>query len=332
MIYLIRSAAFIDRNNKTCENFEVILKIGYTGEESRRKRFGMYVTENPTYQILKQIPGGTLEDEASLHKFFKDLKKPYGQEWFENSEKILKFFEDNDTIEKIRAVVPSARYGRKYKTSTITSALWPIVRAIYEITGNFDHSIYEECAPFEEDAYKWVQKKYPAEHKSIIEFYSKRKSLITNRIQTLIDDESSNKKTKFRIRFKNFCDNKDYTNEEKEIASEFISESYFLYYNILEPDKCRALGYNITFLKNAISDLSITVDDILSELLVRFKPGFKYSNVEIKQAIKEIYQKLGYNKSPKASDLKEYFDLRAVKFVNQDKKSVNGYEILGLKK
>ena len=44
---------------------------------------------------------GNLEDESKLKMFFKD-KVLFKEEWIEYSEDIIKFFKDNDTIEKLR--------------------------------------------------------------------------------------------------------------------------------------------------------------------------------------------------------------------------------------
>lgn len=66
MIYLIKSAALKDRNDLECTDFELILKIGYTKDSSKKGRFDCYITENPTCQILYQIPKGSEQDERNL--------------------------------------------------------------------------------------------------------------------------------------------------------------------------------------------------------------------------------------------------------------------------
>lgn len=51
MIYLIKSAGY-DEN----ENLIHFLKIGYTEDSSKDKRFQLYKLHNPTCKVLYEIP------------------------------------------------------------------------------------------------------------------------------------------------------------------------------------------------------------------------------------------------------------------------------------
>ncbi len=75
MIYLIKSAAYTE--DKT--GYTDLLKIGYTGEKSKKARFSLYLTENPTVQVLYQIKDGDTENERDLHYHFKHLRTKYGK-------------------------------------------------------------------------------------------------------------------------------------------------------------------------------------------------------------------------------------------------------------
>ena len=86
MIYVLRSAAI-----RKDGGLETILKIGYTGEKSKKSRFSIYLTENPTIQTLYLIDGGTERDEKNLHRHFNNYLV-YGQEWFRDVEEIIEFF------------------------------------------------------------------------------------------------------------------------------------------------------------------------------------------------------------------------------------------------
>ena len=57
----MRSTAF-----KSDGGYETIIKIGYTGEKSKKSRFDLYLTENPTIKVLYLIPFGTTRDEKEL--------------------------------------------------------------------------------------------------------------------------------------------------------------------------------------------------------------------------------------------------------------------------
>ena len=69
---------------------------------------------------------------------------------------------------------------------------------------------------------------------------------------------------------------------------------------------------------------------LVNEILSFFKLGYRYSKSGIKETLKEIYQKCGYQKTAKASDLQEYFWTKDVKFL-EDGKWVNGFELLSKK-
>ena len=95
MIYVMRSAAFKG------DSYETIIKIGYTGEKSKKSRFDLYLTENPTIQTLYLIPFGTTRDEKNLHRHFKQYLL-YGNEWFKDVPEIIEFFENHKTKESLK--------------------------------------------------------------------------------------------------------------------------------------------------------------------------------------------------------------------------------------
>jgi len=68
--------------------------------------------------ILQIYDDGTLEDESKLKKYFKD-SVVYKNEWISCTEENLKFFKDNNTIEKLREslkfIVPIVYEKRKVK-------------------------------------------------------------------------------------------------------------------------------------------------------------------------------------------------------------------------
>jgi hypothetical protein len=63
---------------------------------------------------------------------------------------------------------------------------------------------------------------------------------------------------------------------------------------------------------------------LVQDIMDYFKLGQRYTNPDIKAKLKELYQKHGYDKTAKASDLEEYFWLKKV-YISSIKK--NGFEI-----
>jgi hypothetical protein len=47
--------------------------------------------------------------------------------------------------------------------------------------------------------------------------------------------------------------------------------------------------------------------------------------------VKDIYDRLGLYKSPKATDIFEYFEVKRVSMFDENKKKINGIEILAIK-
>ena len=119
----------------------------------------------------------------------------------------------------------------------------------------------------------------------------------------------------------------------KEDLTNFLSlipERYREYYTEMGPDRIKANGYQESKLKEEWTkqhqeELGVS-DGLILDIAGYFKLGQRYSKSGIKDKLKELYQKHGYQKTAKASDLQEYFWLKTVKFI-EDGKWVNGFEI-----
>jgi len=124
---------------------------------------------------------------------------------------------------------------------------------------------------------------------------------------------------------------------EKEDITNFLSlipEKFREYYTEMGPDRIRANGYQESKLKlewnkQHRDELGIS-EDLENSLIDNFKLGQRYSKSGIKISLKELYQKHGYEKTAKASDLQEYFWTKDVKIL-EDGKWVHGFEITGKK-
>jgi hypothetical protein len=104
------------------------------------------------------------------------------------------------------------------------------------------------------------------------------------------------------------------------------------YYIEMGPDRIKANGCRETRLKEEWNkqkrgEAGIS-EELANVIFEYFKLGHRYSKSGIKETLKEMYQKYGYQKTAKASDLQEYFWTKDVKFL-EDGKWVNGFEIQG---
>ena len=72
--------------------------------------------------------------------------------------------------------------------------------------------------------------------------------------------------------------------------------------------------------------------DVRESILSAFQVNNSYSNSEIKKILGQIYEKLSYQRTPKATDLNEIFKVKACKVTNSEtKKRENGLLIISLK-
>ena len=129
-------------------------------------------------------------------------------------------------------------------------------------------------------------------------------------------------------RLKFLCtSDENFTAEEWEYIFSEIPNFYRNIYLGLGPERCKALGYNYSRAKadyeTKFFDISIIRDNILSN----FSVGDKVSNSEVKKRLKKIYENVGYKKTPKASVLGDFFEIKSIKIKEGDS-WVNGIEIL----
>lgn len=166
-------------------------------------------------------------------------------------------------------------------------------------------------------------------------------------IQTFLDTRFYNTGV-FSEKLKWFCEFMDEYGDNDYIVNTLkykIPDSRFRnYYTYFGTSKCSALKYREENLSSALNNE--TKSDSLSLLVYnRFKIGNKYSKKEIKEGFKEIYFKCGINilagsntkekinKTPKASDIEDWFEVKDCKTFDQvSSKWENSFELLSIKK
>ena len=124
----------------------------------------------------------------------------------------------------------------------------------------------------------------------------------------------------FPAKMRFLCES-DLSKEEISVILDQIPLQYKNFYLGLGPDRCKACGYNVTRLNKELSDVVVEQTDLdkLSDMIYkRFKVGEKYTKVEIKDAIREIYNDVGYNRPPKANDIELYFEVADCRTPNKE--------------
>jgi len=99
--------------------------------------------------------------------------------------------------------------------------------------------------------------------------------------------------------------------------------------------KLKALNYNTTYVKKELGIRLFNESDLGNHIRDTFKPGEKYTLSELKSRLGELYKSIGYQATPKANDILEYFDIREVvsyeRLSDGKRKQIRGYELLSYK-
>lgn len=127
--------------------------------------------------------------------------------------------------------------------------------------------------------------------------------------------------------------NLDVDLSESELEEVFIKipDMFRNLYLGLGPERCKALGYNYTALKKDYENKFFDSSRIDNEILNQFAPGNKLSGKNIKEFLQRIYNRLGYEKTAKATDLEKYFEVKRIKLKDPSGNWVHGLEILKIK-
>ena len=121
----------------------------------------------------------------------------------------------------------------------------------------------------------------------------------------------------------------------KLILDNLADPSFAKYYYSIPRQRAGTLGYQKGSLekeyknqKNHILDMNTVVNEIIT----KFITGEKYTKSYIKETLRTIYEINGYNKTPKANDLEEYFELKSCQITNKETgKLDHGFKIIKLK-
>ena len=100
------------------------------------------------------------------------------------------------------------------------------------------------------------------------------------------------------------------------------------YYEALGADRIKALNYKEKKLLNEIHIMK-TKNKIRHELHGIIHIGDRILTTDIQQTLHDVYDKLGIDKSPKAADLNEFFEIHPVKIPTANGRK-NGFEIRGI--
>lgn len=344
MIYLIKSAAFKEEEGKISTFF--LLKIGYTEDNIKNKRFLQYKLHNPTCQVLFEIPGGTEDHERKVQYKFKNLLyENYGKEWFKYSEEIIDFFRSIKSLKDID-ILPYPMNSR---------IRYGLAKNIVSVTINIDNILEksEKVDRFTETMISILGKDIMTEEK-VIEYLKNSKEINQDSLKKYLlrrseseivyslDNYINQEVARFIERYDSYTTRFDklrflcecgYSNDIIDVVLKQISDSDEIksYYLALGPQKLRALSYDITKIRKTLGIVIFSDELLYDAIYSSFHEGEKYLLSDLKSKLGNLYSSINYSATPKANDIEKYFDVKDSMCrmeINGEKKRVRYYELL----
>ena len=332
MIYLIQTIYHITKTNSPFR----LLKIGYTEDSKKKSRYIAYRLHNPLFEVLYEIPNATEDDERKVHNHFQKYQyQGYGREWFVYNEEIIDFFKVCKTSQDIQIYLPDAiNTGKKRKLRFPTETRL-LAAAISDIVGDNEKEVLVKLK--NEYFFNMVQlMSYP--RLTYGDYFADK---IVNKLEekleianspVVIDTLAEFSSQKNQMEKMKYLCQLDLPESVLTIILDRVPEYYKRFYVVLGPERCKSLGYCYTKMNRDCAILSFNKSDLIDRIFSTFSVGEKYSNQYVKETLGNIYNELGYAKTPKASDLEEYFEVKAGKLFDSAKnKWVHGIELVNKK-
>ena len=338
MIYLIKSAGY-DEN----ENLIHLLKIGYTEDNNKDKRFQLYKLHNPTCKVLYEIPNLPEDIEKRIQYKFRGLKyNEYGNEWFYYSEDIINFFKDIDNIDL--ESLPKSPRRREIEFTNLKNEVIEIIKYLFltktEYLDYLENLITTLGDKFCVSSVLDYIKTDPLVNKDL---YSKYLEIVKSRETGIYsNDDIVNQEvseflgiytglTTIYDKLKLLCEY-GLSQDSINIVLGQISDSDEIksYYLSITPSRLRALGYNVTRIKRELNIVTFSQELLEKSMYLEFKVGDRLSLSDIEVKLINIYESINYDRKAKATDLENYFEVKKCT-INLPGKRVNGLEIINKK-
>ena len=121
----------------------------------------------------------------------------------------------------------------------------------------------------------------------------------------------------------------------KQVLDNIYDTRYSKYYWTISASRAGTLSYQKGNLEKEYQsiinpkDTSYIENEVKQKILSIFNLRTKYLKSDIKETLRKIYEEANYDKTPKASDLEEYFELRSCQIKNKETgKKDHGFEII----
>lgn len=327
MIYLIKSAGY-DEN----ENLIHLLKIGYTEDNNRDRRFMSYKLHNPTCKILYEIPSLSEDIEKRIQYKFRDYKyKEYGNEWFYYNDDVINFFRDIDKVDLESLPKNPIRGSKDFKK---------IKNECREVLSYFFNS--KDTEDYLKNIISKVKDQLTRDY--VLEYLRDDSSIGPEGVDRYLnylkcletgiycEDDIVNREVSEFLRvytklstihdkLKMLCEY-GLSSDAIDIVLGQIADSDEIksYYTTLGSSKLKSLSYNSAKIKNHLGVVTFSQELLESSIYSEFKVGDKITLSDIKSRLEVLYKSINYDKVAKAKDLENYFEVKNSSIYENGKK------------
>ena len=339
MIYLIETTYY----NKDTKEVLDLLKIGYTEDSKKDKRFMAYRMHNPGHKLLYEVLGYDEDIEKRIQYKFRGLKyNEYGNEWFYYSEDIINFFKDIDNIDL--ESLPKSPRRREIEFTNLKNEVIEIIKYLFltktEYLDYLENLITTLGDKFCVSSVLDYIKTDPLVDRDL---YSKYLEIVKSRETGIYckDDIVNQEVSEFLgiytglttiyDKLKLLCEYELSQNAIQIVLGQISdSDEIKSYYLSITPERLKALGYNVTRIKRELNIVTFSQELLEKSMYLEFKVGDRLSLSDIKVKLINIYESINYDRKAKATDLENYFEVKKCT-INLPGKRVNGLEIINRK-
>lgn len=327
---------FIDMiSGKDFDHQVRVIKIGFT--KNLKKRLSTYYTHNGLYEVVKVLKGKEFdwECEQILHSYFAD-KRYDRREFFVKDEELMKIILGIKTRDDIM----------KLKTNKIVSKEYNIFYKKYKgiLLRNWESIEKLNIVSSVEDLVKLILSKTDYDNIEDLNIFDSVEKILGIKLQDYSQDFKNRLNSFLEVydnietrqkKLKYLCENfNKFSAEEQKFVLDNLTEIHFQeYIEVLGLEECKAQAYNTSLLNKKMNIVGFDKEKLKDDIYNEFKVGQAYPNAYSKQKLGEIYNKNNFRATPKACDLREYFDTRPkqVKVKDDTGKWVNGIYIISKK-
>ena len=316
------------------------IKFGYADNFKNRMKAGYeayYGKE--ACKVLHVYKGDFTKDrdEFTIKQYLKDYCL-FGNEWFKCCPEVLGFFNTYNTPEKLKQKIKEIPIKKSeisfHKVSYMLldymiQTYHKDIQDVVEIQNKRQELEFTLREYTENNQYNYLKEKYKFDIEDFTTYQKKRletsqNDQIKQKVEEFNGIKRVNDKLKFLVEY-----SKTTTKENLENFLELVPGKYKDYYLIVGPEIITACSYAESEIKKrwmeTVSNSEIK-DEVVSGIYKIFTVGKRYSKKDIKSMLNDLYEKLGYKKKAKATDLELYYVMKPV-YLTAEKQ--NGFEIIG---